>query len=73
MVSENLMEFPYLRKIVIHSDSQAALQALNNLFVMIKMALAMMLSLHALDKKQVVLVQWVRAHVGLTRNKKWTL
>jgi ribonuclease HI len=68
--AEKLMEFADRGKIVIHSDSQAALQVLNNPVVTSQTVLAAMLNLDTLAEKQVISLRWVKAHVGLTGNEK---
>jgi ribonuclease HI len=55
---------------VIHSDSQAALQALNNPVVTSQTLLAAMVNLDPLAKKQVVSLWWAKALVGITGNEK---
>jgi hypothetical protein len=67
--TEELLEFADHWKIVIHSDSQAALQA-NNPVVMSQTVLAAMLNLDTLAEKQIISLQWVKTHVGLTGNEK---
>jgi hypothetical protein len=48
LAAEKLLEFADYGKIVIHSDSQAALQVLNNPIVTSHMVLAAMLNLDTL-------------------------
>jgi hypothetical protein len=58
--AEKMLELADCVKIVIQSDSQAALQV-NNAVVMSQMVLAAMLNLNILAEKQVVSLWWVRA------------
>jgi ribonuclease HI len=64
LAAEKLLEFADHGKIVIHSDSQAALQVLNNPVVTSQTVLAAMLNLDTFAKKQVISLWWVKAHVG---------
>jgi hypothetical protein len=65
VATKKLLDFAVHWKIVIHSDSQAALHVLKNPVVMSQMILA-----NALAEKQVVSLWWVKAHIGVYGNEK---
>jgi ribonuclease HI len=68
--AEELLKFASLGKIVIHSDSQAALMALNSASVTAATVLSTMQNLDVLAMEQEVKLTWVRAHVGLVGNER---
>jgi hypothetical protein len=70
MVAEYLSETKQDGKITIHSDSQAALMALDKVEVTSKTVLAAMLSLDKLALTNEVELTWVRAHIGTAGNER---
>lgn len=68
--AEKLVEYAHLGSIVIHSDSQAALMALDNSIVKATTVMATMIRLDELSSKQTVKLSWIKAHVGIPGNEK---
>jgi ribonuclease HI len=68
--AEKLLEYVAFGNIVIHSDSQAALLALDNPVITAKTVLATVLNLDKLAERQKVELTWVRAHIGTMGNER---
>lgn len=67
--TETLQAYANLGTIVIHSDSQAAIKALDKADVESKVVLAAMQNLDKLAVKQKVKICWVKAHAGNPGNE----